>query len=63
MDVEISCHRAQKQGGALYILLPAWWIKSNGVEHGDELILGKNASGELCIARQKMTGAGFVEAI
>jgi len=53
MDVEISVHRPQKYGGALYILLPNWWTKSNEVRQGDSLVLGKNLDGELCVAKEK----------
>lgn len=53
MDIEISCHKAQKQGGALYILLPDWWVKSNNVHQGDELVIGKTMEGELCVAKPK----------
>jgi len=53
MDVEISSHRSQKVGDALYILLPRWWTKSNEVRQGDTLVLGKNLDGELCVAKEK----------
>ena len=53
MDVEISVHRPQKYGGALYILLPNWWTKSNEVRQGDSLVVGKNLDGELCIAKKE----------
>jgi antitoxin component of MazEF toxin-antitoxin module len=52
MDVEISSHRTQKMGDALYILLPRWWTKQNDIQHGDELVLGKNSNGELCISKR-----------
>jgi hypothetical protein len=53
MDREISCHRPQKIATSLYILLPGWWTKPNGVQHGDILVLGKNKNGELCIIPKK----------
>ena len=63
MDVEISVHRPQKYGGALYILLPVWWTKANAVKQGDELFLGKNLNGELCIAKEKKDAPALTGAV
>jgi antitoxin component of MazEF toxin-antitoxin module len=58
MDIPISVHRAQKMGDSLYILLPNWWTKANAVEHGQELSLGKNQNGELCIEKRTPDSTG-----